>query len=181
MADVIRIRPAKHVDAPAICAMHIDSIRRSCAKDYTPEQIEAWAGRKVPADYTRGLDVGETIVVAEAQGHVVGFGSMRANCIRGMYIAPEFQRRGVGRQLLAELERLARLGGFENLRLESTFNALPFYSSQGFAQGERTSHRMRGVEIPCVRMSKDLRRHMSRRTEWQKIKISDETFESAGV
>jgi GNAT superfamily N-acetyltransferase len=181
MADLIRIRPATHADAAAICAMHIDSIRRSCAKDYTAEQIDAWAGRKLPTDYTHALDIGEAIIVAQSDDRIVGFGSMRANCIRGMYVSPEFQRRGIGRQLLAELERVAQRGGFENLRLESTFNALAFYLSEGFVQGERTSHRMRRVEIPCVRMSKDLRKHMSRRTEWQKIKISDEAFESAGV
>jgi ribosomal protein S18 acetylase RimI-like enzyme len=178
---MISVRRATHADAPAICAMHVDCIRRSCANDYTPEQIEAWAGPKKPENYTSALDKGETMFVAEVDGTIVGFGAMRQDKIVGMYIAPEFQRRGIGQRLLATLESDARLHGIEILTLHSTLNALAFYKSQGFIAGERIDRAMQGVAVPCVRMTKDLRRHMSRRTEWQKIKISDEAFESAGV
>src|SRR4051794_6953448 len=115
MKPTINIRPATHTDAPAIWAMHVDSIRRSCAKDYTPEQIEAWAGPKKPENYTSALDKGETMFVAEIDHRIVGFGAMRQDKIVGMYITPEFQQRGIGQQLLATLESDARRRGIEIL------------------------------------------------------------------
>ena len=47
------VRFATPADAEAICRVHVASIRESCAGDYTPQQIEAWAGPKRPEDYIR--------------------------------------------------------------------------------------------------------------------------------
>src|SRR5687768_12579402 len=52
------IRRATPDDADAITPVHVASIRTLCAKDYTPEQIEAWAGWKSPEKYRAAMAAG---------------------------------------------------------------------------------------------------------------------------
>src|SRR5687767_13662100 len=71
----MRIRRATLDDAEALCDLHIRSIRVLCAADYTPQQIEAWAGRKKPELYRQAMtDGGETMFVAvDEREHIIGF------------------------------------------------------------------------------------------------------------
>lgn len=136
--------------------MHVDSIRRFCAQDYTPQQIEAWAGPKRPEDYVRAMQDGEAMWVAHDASRLLGFAALRSDMIRAVYVAADSARQGVGTSLLAAIEGEARAAGINRLRLESTLAALAFYEAQGFARGAATMHRMRGVDVPCVWMSKKL-------------------------
>jgi predicted N-acetyltransferase YhbS len=49
-----------------------------------------------------------------------------------VFVAPDFQRRGVGRQLMAEVERTARNAGMATLVVQSSVTAVPFYARLGF-------------------------------------------------
>jgi len=158
----MQIRRATVDDADAICDLHIRSIRVLCAADYTPEQIEAWAGPKKPEQYARAMtDDGETMFVATASNagehhHIVGFVAFRATEIYGLYVAPEFVRRGAGAALLAAAEDAMRAAGAKQVRFRSTQTAVTFYTRHGYQCGGDAVSRMGGVEVPCVWMSKTL-------------------------
>jgi putative acetyltransferase len=152
------VRRATVDDAEAICDLHICSIRGLCANDYTPEQIEAWAGRKKPELYSRAMtEGGETMFVAvDEQGRIIGFAAFKAAEIYGLYVAPEAIRRGVGSELLDAAEAAMRLSGVAVVRFRSTLTALSFYQRHGYQHGDDAISRMGGVDIPCVWMSKNL-------------------------
>jgi putative acetyltransferase len=152
------IRPATPADAEGICRMHVESIRVVCAADYSPEQIEVWAGPKRPQDYVDYIQHGSTMFVAEADGEIVGFGALYGDEVKAVYVSPRTQRMGIGRALLATLEREAIHRGITTIKLESTITAQRFYESQGFAQIAPTVHCMCGVDVPCIAMTKDLDR-----------------------
>src|SRR5687767_2388685 len=107
-----RIRPATAVDADAICAVHVASIRGLCADDYTAEQIDGWAGAKHPDRYRRAMAEGERMFVAELQSGtgrvVIGLAGIHGNEVRAVYVHPDHVGRGVGGALLAALEEQAR-------------------------------------------------------------------------
>jgi putative acetyltransferase len=152
------IRRATVDDAVAICDLHVRSIRVLCAGDYTPAQIEAWAGRKRPELYTRAMtDGGETMFVAvDESNRIIGFVAFKQNEIYGLYVASESVRRGVGAALLATAEAAMRAAGVSHVKFRSTITALTFYERQGYARGEPAVSRMSGVDVPCVWMSKNL-------------------------
>lgn len=52
--------------------------------------------------------------------------------VRYMAVAPEWQRQGLGRQVLDELERLAKEAGAKKIRLNARENAVAFYQAQGY-------------------------------------------------
>jgi len=54
--------------------------------------------------------------------------------IAGVYVAPEFRRRGVARELVAEAVAVARGRGVRRIVLHSTDEMRPFYRALGFAE-----------------------------------------------
>jgi GNAT superfamily N-acetyltransferase len=136
--------------------MHVESIRVVCSADYSPQQIEAWAGPKRPQDYIDYMLQGVAMFVAESGGEIVAFASLAGDEVKAVYVSPRTQRMGIGRALLATLEREAIHRGITTIKLESTITAQGFYESQGFAQIAPTVHRMCGVDVPCIAMIKEL-------------------------
>ena len=68
--------------------------------------------------------VGHVVLVADLDGTVAAFASLssfraraayRPTVENSIYVAPEYQRRGIGRLLLAELIERARLHGFHSV------------------------------------------------------------------
>jgi GNAT superfamily N-acetyltransferase len=78
--------------------------------------------RDIPAAY---LEPGGEFLVALADGKLMGMAGLlrlspREAEIKRMRVHPDFQRRGLGRRLLRELEDRARALGFQRLRLDTT-------------------------------------------------------------
>jgi GNAT superfamily N-acetyltransferase len=98
-------------------------------------------------------------VVAELDGEVVGIGSLgsKAKEQRACYVSPAGLRKGVGRAIVRELERLARSYGVEQLELIATIHAEPFYARLGYRSGERVQHvTSGGVAMAAIKMSRVL-------------------------
>ena len=154
------IRPARPGDESGICAAHIASIRGVCARDYTPEQVEAWCEGKTPALYESLIAKGGWYVAETASG-IVGLGAVeiqgeRAE-VKGLYIAPQVIGQGVGAALLRQLLADARAAGATSVFVKGTTTAEPFYRRAGFVLIGASTHRTRGgVELPSVAMEMPL-------------------------
>ncbi len=152
---MVSIRRAIHEDAEAIIETHVRSIRETCFKDYTPEQIEAWAGRSFKKYLWCQTMDRDFVWSVEIEGKVQGFGHLAlmdeiSGEIMGLYFTPELQGRGAGKKLLQIIKDEARIRGIKELNLYATITARKFYETQGFMQipGD-FSIEMRGVQIPC--------------------------------
>jgi putative acetyltransferase len=152
------IRRATPGDAEQITPVHVASIRTLCAKDYTQEQIDAWAGWKSPEKYRDAMAAGEVFFVAEVEGRVIGFSVLFGDEVKAVYVHPDQVGRGVGRRLLDAVEDEARSCGVAELKLTSTLTSVRFYESCGYAKGDLHQHPVSGgVMLPCVHFTKRLR------------------------
>jgi putative acetyltransferase len=150
------IRPAGLADAEAMCALHKASVRRLCAGAYTVQEIEAWLAEREPSGFRHAMtDGGETILVAELDGAVVGFASIKESMLLGLYVEPA-RGRGAGRLLLAAAEDHVRRQGGIVLSLQATLNAVPFYRRHGFMRRDRSTVRRGGRDLPVLGMTKAL-------------------------
>lgn len=83
-----------------------------------------------------------TVFVAREAGQAVACGALKRHAdgigeVKRMYTRPEFQGRGVGGRILAEIERLARSEGFSRLVLETGdrhYAAWRIYERGGFSR-----------------------------------------------
>jgi GNAT superfamily N-acetyltransferase len=98
-----------------------------------------WAGKVLPRVGVGGL----TVLAAEQDGRIVG--SVQLDCdtppnqahradVKKLLVHPAFQRRGIGRRLMAEIEAAARRLGRSLLTLDtrSGDKGEPLYLSVGF-------------------------------------------------
>jgi GNAT superfamily N-acetyltransferase len=77
--------------------------------------------------------------------------------IRAMYADPEFARQGVGRMLIQLCEEAAMQAGFRKATMMATMAGVPLYKACGYVEIEPIlSAPVEGVQVPLVRMEKDL-------------------------
>lgn len=160
MAEMNFVRPAKPQDAPEIGFVHYTAwqetytglIDRSFLDTRTVQRSTAMAEREWA-----------NMAVAVADGRVVGFcgcGEARdadlrdAGEIQGIYLLRGFQRRGLGRALLADaLDRL-RAAGYKTAYLwvlSTNENARRFYEKNGFAPDGAEKTAVLGTPVSEVR------------------------------
>ena len=90
------------------------------------------------------LTLGAVFLVARLTGSPIGCGAIRllvpgTGEVKRMYVVPDARGRGVGRQILQELEALAIKFGYERLRLETGLKqpaAIGLYESFGYHRVE---------------------------------------------
>jgi L-amino acid N-acyltransferase YncA len=137
--EAIMLRRASLADAEAICAIYNQGIEDRIATletaRRTPEERRQWLA---------GRGVRHPVIVAEARGQVVGWGSLNAFNPRpvydavadlSVYVERHWRGRGVGRRLLEGLIALARTLGYHKLVLAAfPFNkaGVALYDRLGF-------------------------------------------------
>ncbi len=154
---MVNIRRAVPADARELCELHKASIRALCSPSYSPDHIEAWTGQLEPDRYLSAIEKFD-FFVAEDSG-LLGFVilNIEGSELNALYILPEATGRGVGSELLAFAEDLARSRSVETLKLKATLNAAGFYQSRGFEPLRRALHTSpAGIGLPCIEMSKTL-------------------------
>jgi putative acetyltransferase len=113
---------------------------------YLVAALNETALRLTPREFTHHLTVEQmagpdmTVFVARDNGRAVAMGSLRRHPgrvgeVKRMYTMPDHQGQGIGKQILAEIEALARREGLTSLALETGNNfdaALRLYRKAGF-------------------------------------------------
>jgi len=162
---MMQIRRAQKADAQGIHIAHMDSIRENCSKDYTPEQISAWAGRKYREDLRQSAIENDLVWVLK-QNHIIqGYAHLKSlhpekthqGEVMALYLRKEATGKGYGRSLMSLMEKEAREMGLSSLILDSTLSAVDFYTACGFkSAGIFTTVEINGANIECLPMKKVL-------------------------
>lgn len=126
------IRPALEDDADHISGVILRALRETNAKDYTDEIIER-VERSFSPGAVRQLIGKRTVFVAAIGSRIVGTASLDGSVIRTVFVAPDVQGRGVGKRLMAEVERTARERNIPSLTVPSSVTAETFYARLGFS------------------------------------------------
>ena len=152
----IKIRRARVEDAIKIRDLHVAAIRKTCAPDYTAEQIQAWSKDRKVERYRWAMEEGgESMFVALDQNRVVGFSSCYDDEVCSVYVHPQYVARGIGAILLQVVEDEIRGTGYDEAFLNATLTAQNFYVRYGWVNtGGLKSEERNGVGIPCMGMSK---------------------------
>lgn len=125
------IRPANPQDAGAISRLIIATLHTSNAQDY-PATVIAQVLQNFSPHAVRQLLNKRQVFVAQAANKILGTASLDGHTVRSVFVAPDNQGQGVGRQLMAELERQALASGATHLTVPASITAEGFYAHLGF-------------------------------------------------
>jgi GNAT superfamily N-acetyltransferase len=153
MAD-FTIRPFRPDDGEALADLHRRAIMATPDDDYTPEQKQGWVHGIRPELYApKGGSVMDVAVAPN--GRPIAFCHYKDDEILGLYVDPNWQKRGVGRDLLARAEQAIATSGHASIRITGTVSALNFYVANGYRVLERGMHTARnGMLLPCLKLEK---------------------------
>ena len=125
------VRAARESDAGDISKVILWALRETNAKDYSADIIRRVEPSFRPAAVLQLMGK-RKVFVATIASRIVGTASLDGEVIRTVFVAPDVQGQGVGRQLMAEIELAARQGGVKVLTVPSSLTAEAFYSRLGF-------------------------------------------------
>jgi len=153
----MNIRKARVEEAQAIIDLHADTVRRVNSRDYTPEQIDAWLGKRKVEITEAMIRDGQYYVCVSADGDLLGVGNIKGNRLFGLYVSAGHQGEGVGSALLGQMEADALRSGVAEIETESTLTAEGFYKSHGYQEVERkTLSIVNGQTLEVVGIKKTL-------------------------
>ncbi|MCA6121600.1 GNAT family N-acetyltransferase [Bradyrhizobium sp. WSM 1704] len=125
------IRTAREEDADEISAVILRTLREINAKDYAREIIKRIESSFSPSAVLELISK-RTVFVAAIGGRVVGTASLDGSVVRTVFVSPDVQSRGIGKLLMAEVERTARQRKIDRLAVPSSISAETFYAQLGF-------------------------------------------------
>ncbi len=126
-----QVRLASTDDASAISSVVIAALRESNARDYSPEVITQVEQSFSSKAILRLLPLRQ-VYVAIIDDHVVATASLDRDVVRSVFVDPDHQGLGIGRQLMAIIRFAAVHAGLTILRVPSSITAEGFYLKLGF-------------------------------------------------
>lgn len=153
------IRRVKRPDIPQIARLYYETVHRVNARDYTAEQIRAWAPRIYPDSFWQRRFRRYTVFVAQDEETIVGFAELSPTGeIDCFYVHHARQQKGIGATLMARIERQARSHGNARLQADVSITAEPFFRRMGFRVVRRQTKIYRNRSFEQAVMEKRLRR-----------------------
>lgn len=137
--EPVTIRQAVAGDAPAMVEVHYAAVQAVDRRHYSDEVLSAWSP---PPDASRRDWLADLIgrdstlgLVAVSGGHsIVGFCIALPGqaLLKALYVHPALNGRGIGQQLLRQVEARCRALGLAALELNASYNAEAFYRRCGY-------------------------------------------------
>ncbi|ENN85867.1 putative acetyltransferase [Rhizobium freirei PRF 81] len=143
-------------DSQATIDIFLRAIREVASKDYNPAQIAAWAKVDDAEVWAQHRASRPTWLAMDASTPI-GFADLRGDgCLDMMFVAPDYQGRGVASLLLATVESVACKQGLQRIFTEASLTARPFFERKGFVVAAAQKVEKRGQTLANFLMEKSL-------------------------
>mgnify|MGYP003402558399 CR=1 FL=1 len=151
----MRVRTYEIGDTQQIVKLFYDTVHEVNIRDYTQAQVDAWAPIDIDIpSWTKSLSSKFTFVAEESE-KIAGFGELEANGhIDRFYCHKDFQGKGVGTQILEQIELKAKNLGIKKLYTEASITAKPFFESKDFIVVKQQEVERRGQKFINFAMEK---------------------------
>jgi putative acetyltransferase len=155
---VTTIRAYEPRDAEATWEAFRRAVRETASRDYTAEQVAAWAPDTVDLPAWNERRLGADTFVATIDGRVVGFSDVRDGGLLDMlFVHPEAGGRGVARALVEAVIGRARELGLTRLHTHASRTARPAFERFGFVvDRENPDNSVGGLKVPNYDLHLDL-------------------------
>lgn len=149
------IRPHRNGDVPGISRLYYDTIHLINSRDYTPEQVDAWAPVVPDMFFWKERLKKYRVYVAEEDGYIVGFTELdTTGHIDCFFVHHQWQRRGIGTRLMERVVATAGKEQMPRLFAEVSVTAAPFFREQGFVVVKENEAIRRDVKLKQFAMER---------------------------
>jgi putative acetyltransferase len=153
------IRPYAAEDAEPLAAIFYASVREVGRRDYSAEQVAAWAPRPPSPErmHARASDGRVLLVAINGEGEPLAYGDLEADGhIDHLFCRPDVVGTGVALRLYDALEATAGRQGLTELYVEASEAARRLFLRKGFSIVRRRDFAMGGVAMHNYAMAKTL-------------------------
>lgn len=130
----MNLRMLRTEDFNELATLFHQSIRRISAKDYSEEQVKAWAPDERDLKEWALSFNNKIVFIADKDKKIAGFGELEQNGhIDRFYVHPDYAGTGVGKFIYQGLEAEAKRMKLPMIFVEASITAKPFFEKMGFA------------------------------------------------
>lgn len=147
------LRKYVKTDCAELAELFYDTVHTVNAKDYTREQLDAWATGEVNLEAWNESFQAHHTVVAELDGQIVGFGDMdETGYLDRLYVHKDYQRRGVATAICDALEQNTKAA---ECTTHASITARPFFEKRGYTARREQQVERRGELLTNFVMRKE--------------------------
>lgn len=153
----MKIRLFKESDSLACVALFRETVHTVCKKDYSQEQLNAWAPDKIDLEKWAMRQAEAFTLVAHQGEQIIGFASLdQKKFVDMLYVSANHQGLGIASRLLAHLEEEAHRRGVREIQSDVSLTARAFFVSRGFTVERDYEKRVGDVSFKNAIMRKHL-------------------------
>jgi putative acetyltransferase len=151
------VREYRPSDLESVVLLFQRSVREVAYRDYLPAQVSVWAPESPDLEsWARRLGTGG-VFICERDGRIVGFARVDdRGYVDLLYVHPDVQRQGVGRELFDRVISWAMSQAIRYLNAEVSITARPFFESMGFRVIRHQVIKRGGVSLRNFRMDRKI-------------------------
>ncbi|CAH1608296.1 GNAT family N-acetyltransferase [Vibrio jasicida] len=154
---MITIRDFQEEDAPKLWALFFNTVRNVNRRDYTEQQVKAWAQEGFDSQLWLKKMVSIQPFVAVLDGVIVGYSDVQpSGLVDHFFCHHEYQGQGVGRALMTHVLEQAKAKGLTRIYSEVSVTARPFYEHMGFIVVNEQQVEVRGATLTNYVMERRL-------------------------
>lgn len=161
----MHLRKYKPDDCRIMAELFYETVHSVNKKDYTTEQLFAWASGTVDLDHWNASFLEHYTVIAEHRGMIAGFGDISADgYLDRLYVQKDCQRKGIASMICSELEHAVRAA---RILTDASITAKSFFERRGYHVLREQQVERNGILLTNYRME----RLMQSEDQFEKIKI----------
>lgn len=152
----MELRRYKPDDCAVLAELFFNTVHTVNAKDYSKDQLDAWATGYVDTSVWNKSFLEHDTVVAEINGIITGFGDMDdTGYLDMLYVHMDYQNRGVATAIVRELEQQARSCNVSHFTTYTSITAKPFFEGLGYHVVRKHTAVRRNIKLTNYIMEKN--------------------------
>lgn len=141
--ETMILRAYESSDCPSIAELFYNTVHTVNAKDYSSEQLDAWAAGQVDLSVWDASFLAHRTIVAVEDGRIIGFGDMDGTgYLDRLYVHKDCQGRGIASGICDVLEQTSPS---LHLTTHASITARPFFDRRGWRIVREQQVERRGV------------------------------------
>ncbi|MDE6005216.1 MAG: GNAT family N-acetyltransferase [Oscillospiraceae bacterium] len=138
-------------DCKALADLFYHTVHVINAKDYTKEQLDAWATDDIDLEKWNQSFQKHTSIIAIEHGIIIGFGDIdKTGYLDRLYVHKDYQRKGVATAICNQLESKK----LKKIITYASITAKPFFEKRGFIVIKKQEVERKGIFLTNFLMEK---------------------------